>query len=128
MSENFEMCKAIAIEVSKYAEGRMYRCPDCGEIIEDSEEGCACGCDVDDLEQLSLMDYFDDALDIEYRIDGSRRYRSVRIMVTCGGPNIYIDTAEHAVRLYWYTERAEAWIDADTCDAIDELFEELYNC
>lgn len=129
MSENFEMCKAIAVELSKYAEGRMYRCPECGEIVEDYETGCECGSDVDDLEQLSLVDYFEDSIyDIEYRVGSDRKYRNVRIMVACGGPNIYVDTAEHAVRLYWWTDRAEAWVDADTCNAIDALFEELYNC
>ena len=127
-NENFEMCKSIALELEKYAEGRMYRCPDCGEIVEDSEEGCTCGADADDLEQLSLYDYFEDALDIEYHIGSNKEYRSVRVMVACGGPNIYIDTAERAVRLYWWADRAECWIDPDTCDAIDEMFEELYNC
>lgn len=39
----------------------------------------------------SLYDYFDDVYDIEYRIDGEGNYKSVSLMIACGGPNIYVD-------------------------------------
>ena len=137
-NENREHCKRIAEEVEAYAEGRVYKCPHCGEIysIDDADETdeghiCpACGEEIEDgdEEQQSLYDYFDDVFDIEYRISGGREYRSVQIMIACGGPNIYIDTGTAQVELYWWGDRASYPISYSARDEIDEYFEELFNC
>ena len=80
----------------------------------------AFGCETTtEPEQMTLYDYFEDCLDIEYRCDGRREYRSVRVMVTCGGPNIYIDTATKQVELYWWTDRASYPLAYDAVDAVD---------
>ena len=135
--ENRQHCKRIAEDIEDYYNGLVYKCPECGEIItvpaDWSEEKYKCPhCDTvhdgDDLEQLSLYDYFDDVLDIEYRIGSDKQLRSVQIMVTCGGPNIYIDTASKQVELYWWGDRASYPIDSDACDAIDDIFNEYFNC
>ena len=142
--ENRDHCRQIAEEVEAYAAGNVYRCPECGEacIIDDlddltteTDDGetlyrLPCGCTVDtEPEQLSLYDYFEDVLDIEYRVDSDRKtIRSVSLMVTCGGPNIYIDTAEKAVLLYWWTDKARYYLSSDVCDQINEWGEELWNC
>ena len=139
MNENREWCKSIAERLEAIAEGRIYRCPECGEYVEDNNLFCGCGCQVDLIgseddnaepwEQVSFYDYFvDDIYDVEFRIGSDRQYRSVRIMVACGGPNIYIDTASKSVELYWWTDRASYLIDLDTVAAIDEWAEEWYNC
>ena len=121
--ENRERCQRIAEELEAYAAGRVYRCPECGDVVEDNELFCGCGQQVDlisgDWEQLSLYDYFSDYLDIEYRCDSRREYRSCCIMVACGGPNIYIDTAAKAVQLYWWTDRAKYPLSSDAVDAVD---------
>lgn len=72
----------------------------------------------------SLYDYFDDVYDIEYRIDGRGEYRSVRLMIAGGGPNIYVDTNDAYVKLYWGSTYAEAPISYTASDLIDEIFEE----
>ena len=141
--ENREQCKRISDELDAYAQGRAYRCPECGEVIEiddldeletENEDGCTvyrlpCGCETEyEPEQLTLYDYFEDALDIEYRCDGRREYRSVSVMVACGGPNIYVDTDENAVLLYWWGDRARYSLDSDTAAAVDEWAEEYWNC
>lgn len=136
--ENREHCKRIAEELEAYAEGRIYKCPHCGEIYdndeaEETEDGhkCPhCGEEIEDgdAEQQSLYDYFDDVYDIEYRISGSGEYRSVALMVACGGPNIYIDTGNRQVELYWWGDRANYPIHYDTVDEIDAWAEELYTC
>lgn len=135
-NENREHCKTIAERLEAVAEGRMYRCPECGELVEDNNLFCGCGCQVDLVgedaepwEQVSFYDYFENGiLDVEFRVGSDRKYRSVKIMVAWGGPNIYIDTAAGAVQLYWWTERAEYAIDPDTVTAIDEWAEEWFNC
>jgi hypothetical protein len=123
-NENYQYCEHIAETLKKYALG-CYRCPGCGQEFDDEGECPTCE---EDLEPQSLYDYFADALDIEYRVGSDREYRSCKILVAFGGPNIWIDTEKSKVILQWWTEHAEAEIDEDTNDAINELFEELYNC
>ena len=74
----------------------------------------------------SLYDYFDDVYDIEYRMDSEGSYRSVSLMVAYGGPNIYVDTNDSYVKLYWGSTYAEAPISYDISDEIDNIFEEIY--
>lgn len=129
MNENREHCKVIAEALEKYYNGEVYRCTECGDIVEpnNNEEECfTCG---GELEQLSLYDYLDmDVFDIEYRLDSTKQLTSVRIMIACGGPNIYIDTASRAVELYWWGDRASYPIDRNVCEEIDRVFEEIFNC
>lgn len=144
-NENFEHCKRIADTLEEYAHNSMYKCPQCGEIHtfteydnteHENDDGITCytcpNCseeiEEDDLEAVSMWDYFNDVFDIEYRIGSDKKYRSAKIMIACGGPNIYIDTADHAVKLYWWNERAECSFSTYTSEQIDEYFEELFNC
>lgn len=141
--ENRETCRRIAEEVEAYASGQCYRCPECGELIQfddldelehDTTDGgtcyvLPCGCETtDEPEQMSLYDYFEDCLDVEYRVGADREYRSVCVMVTCGGPNIYVDTQRRAVCLYWWTETAEYPLLSDAVDAVDAWAEEYWSC
>lgn len=84
--------------------------------------------DLDDLEPFTIWDYINDAYDIEYTVDCNKQYKAVRIMVACGGPNICINTRTGDVELYWWTETARYPMDRSVIDAIDEYFEEYYNC
>ena len=139
VDENREHCKLIAERLDAIAENRCYRCPHCGNLIEwdddqynedEARYTCPeCGEEFDesDLEAVSMGDYFNDVYDIEYRVDAEKNYRSVCLMVACGGPNIYIDTAERAVLLYWWGESARYNLLSSTAEAIDEVFEEYYN-
>lgn len=142
--ENRDYCRRISEDLEKYVEGIVYRCPECGAIIEiddldeleietdDYPAGAyklPCGCETtEEPEQQTLYDYFSDCLDIEYRCNSSKEYKSVSIMVTCGGPNIYIDTEEKAVLLYWWSDRARYYLRSDVVEAVDEWAEEYWNC
>lgn len=137
--DNRNTCKRIAEELDAIAAGRVYRCPECGEIIEwdndqynDDERTYTCpNCgktlEENELEPFAMYDYFADVLDVEYRVGSDREYRSVQVMVACGGPNIYVDTASKSVELYWWGDRASCLLLSDTVDAIDECFSELFN-
>lgn len=134
--ENRAHCKHIAQKVEAYADGLVYRCPECNDIIHLPDDvgdkyrcpDCGAVQDIEDLEQLSIWDYMSDILDLEYRVGSDREYRSCRIMVAFGGPNIYIDTASRSVELYWWNERANYLLSSDACDAIDEWAEEYWSC
>lgn len=144
--ENRAYCQRIAEELELYATGDAHKCPHCGAVFcfDDWEETehdsdtcpvysqytcphCGQEVDADDLEQLSIYDYFSDCFDIEYRCGSDRSYRSVSIMVACGGPNIYIDTDEKAVLLYWWSDRARYYLSSAAVEAVDEWAEEYWN-
>jgi len=78
------------------------------------------GFEDEDGEEKSLYDYLSDILDFEF----SGR----KVWVTLGGPNVWIDTAEHEIKLAWGGERESLYLDYEICDEIDGYFEELYNC
>lgn len=123
MNENREYCKRVADELDAYAAGRMWRDIETGEEKEMDSETVS-----GDFEQLSISDYLADVLDYEITIDSQLEYKSAKIWVTLGGPNVWIDTADKAVKLAWGTDRAEYALDWDTCDEIDEYMQELYTC
>lgn len=121
MNENKEYCKRVADELEAYAAGRMWRDAETGEEKELDFDAAN-----DGDEQLSVSDYLADVLDYEITIDSQLEYKSAKIWVTLGGPNVWIDTADKAVKLAWGTDRAEYALDWDTCDEIDEYMQELY--
>lgn len=137
--ENIKYCKRIAEELNDIADGNIYRCPHCGELIKWNDDQfnedealytcpeCGEEFDENELEPVTMWEYFSDVLDIEYRVGQNKNYKSARLMVTCGGPNIYIDTAEKAVLLYWWADSARYNLRDDTIELIDEVFEKLYN-
>lgn len=136
--ENYNHCESIGLHIQEYIDGRVYKCPVCDEIIvvPDNWSGekykcpdCKTMIDGEDLEQQTLYDYFEDSIfDIEYRVGSNREYRSARVMVACGGPNIYIDTKSGCVELYWWTESAKYYLMRDAINELDNFFEELFNC
>ena len=82
----------------------------------------------DELEVATIDDYFDDFYDVDYVVGSDKKYKACRVLVAFGGPNIYIDTWEKQVQLFWWSDTATADIPEDLCMAIDEFFEAIYNC
>lgn len=80
-----------------------------------------------DGEEFGAFDYLQDALDIEYRVDSKGEYRSAKILVAFGGPNIWIDTGAKKVIGAWWGDYAEAEYVRDEMD-IDGACEELWKC
>ena len=138
LDENTRRCKRIAKEADAYAAGEFHRCPECGETIQrddwDDLERFRCPeCghvdDVDCFDTLSIWDFLDDDIyNIEFRVDSRKELRSVQIMVACGGPNIYLDTASKDVELYWWNERARWPLAYDTVDALNDWAEDYWGC
>lgn len=122
MNENREYCKRVADELEAYAAGRMWRDIETGEEKEMDFDAAN-----DDDEQLSVSDYLADALDYEITIDSQMEYKSAKIWVTLGGPTVWVDTADRAVKLAWGTDREEYPLDWDTSAHLDEVLEDEYN-
>ena len=120
-NENREYCKRIALELEAYVNGHMYQ-DENGDTVYSKE-------DRDDLDQLYIGDYMStEVLDFDIVIGGDWEYKSCKLYVTLGGPNVWIDTAEKAVKRAWGTDREEYPIDWDVCDEIDQYWAETYEC
>lgn len=100
--ECWEYAKHVAEELETYYNGTA------------NEEG----------EEVSLYDYFADALDYEVILTSQKTVKAVRLYVTLGGPTCWIDTEEHAVICHWGTKQAEYPIDWDLCDELEEIVAE----
>ena len=79
-------------------------------------------------EACDLYEYTAESLDIEYTISGKGDFLGVRLAVTLGGPNVWIDTRRGEVFGAWGADRASAWIPSEICDEINAIFCELYEC
>lgn len=105
MNENREYCKRIAYEIESYANGD----------IKD-----------DDGEILSLYDWINDVLDFEFVVDSRKNYVSAKIYVTLGGPTVWVDTAEKAVKLAWGPDCEEYLIGWDAAEQLDDIMADIY--
>lgn len=109
MSEMYNECREYAKHIAKKIEV-YYN----GTVNEDGEE-------------VSLYDYFADALDYEVILTSQKTVKGVRLYVTLGGPTCWIDTEEHAVICHWGADKAEYPIDWDLCNELEEVVAECMN-
>lgn len=75
---------------------------------------------------FSAFNYLQDALDIEYIVNWKGEYLGARILVTFGGPNIWIDTRRSIVEGYWWGDKASAPFNDGL--GLDDALNELWNC
>lgn len=80
----------------------------------------------DDGEQATFYDYFEDPLDFEYTIASNGEYLGVRVYVTLGGPNVWVDTRRGEIAGAWGTDRADCWLPSEIASEIDDIFREYY--
>jgi hypothetical protein len=76
-----------------------------------------------DGEDFSAFDYLQDALDIEYIVNSKGDYLGARVLVTFGGPNIWVNTRTNTVEGHWWGDSASASFtdNIDLDDALSEL-------
>ena len=137
--ENTAHCKHIAEELDNYVNSNVRKCPDCGaEICRDWDDvgdlfkcpECGAVGDPDWWDVLSVWDFLSDVYNVEFRTNGKHTddLRSVQIMVACGGPNIYLDTASRDVELYWWCDRARWPMSYDAVEALNDWAAEYWGC
>lgn len=123
--ENYNHCKSIALELEDIAAGTVYKTED-GEIVSEKDLSPE---SMEDMEPFTLYDYFSDCFDIKYTVGSDKETLcGVQILVAFGGPNIYIDTNDGKVKLYWWTDYAEYELTPEVNDAINETFQEIFYC
>ena len=95
----------------------------CVEVLERAASGEYDGEECEDV-YSALVNVFEDALDVNFIIDADKCYRGVVIMLTFGGPTIYLDTREGYVKGYWGSEFAEYHVNRLVLNVIDEFWNE----
>jgi len=79
------------------------------------------------FEDASAYDYLESALDIEYRVNGEREYRSAEITLAVGGPNAWIDTKTRTLHVaWWWSKPVERTLPSKFIDDLDDALEELW--
>lgn len=102
-----------------------------GDMVAD-EDGCVDGtdyglCEGDSVDFWSFFtEPSNEVYDVAYTVGGDGEYRGVRLMVACGGPNIYIDTNRGIVEGCWWTDHAESWLPSEVCEEIDLVWSDFY--
>lgn len=125
--------ESIAQRLTDIYNGLIWYCPECGKEVKITNECADChecaDCNAD-LEQFTFYNQFEDVYDIEYRVESKHAdtIKSVSLMVAFGGPNIYVDTADNKVKLYWWGDYAECEFSRAIGDEITDIFNELWNC
>lgn len=123
MDENYRHVRYIADCIEAVSDGRAYIDGNGELIVVDIDEDMP-----DDVEVIDMREYFDDVYDIVHYIGGRDDYRGARIMVACGGPNIYVDSMRRDVELYWWGEHATCDLSCSACEDITEVFREYFEC
>lgn len=124
MSDLKEQVRAIARVIETglpFSEGW---CRECGEYVDEDDNGVCPGCGFEH-DIMDGNDYLSDALDIEYIVDRDLTYLGARVLVACGGPNIWINTRTKTVEGDWWGETARASYSEDAM-GIDDLLSEAW--
>ena len=150
-NENMKHVQNIVVDLENYASGDYFLHN--GELfpIDENEFSKVDGCTIrkervfdevhyfyimpdgekipeDEIEIATIGDYFDEFYDIDYVVGKDKKYKACRVLVAFGGPNIYIDTWDRQVQLFWWSNTATADIPIELCEQIDEFFKMLYEC
>ena len=144
--KNYEYCKAIADDLEKVASGDYFMHE--GELfpLDTDDFSEVKGCRYDEENDMYIMadgeelyegdvhpaDIFewlgDGVYDVEYTIGRDKEYRGVRLMIACGGPDVYLNTRTGDVEMYWWSESARYPMSSKVINAIDSIYEELLAC
>lgn len=126
--ENYEHCKHIADELQEIVDGK-YFADENNNIYTENDIANDPDLNMEDLEYYSLYDYFSDCFDIKYTIESDKETLcGVQILVAFGGPNIYIDTNDGKVKLYWWSDYAEYELSPEVIESINDTFQDIFYC
>lgn len=120
-ARNREHCRHIADTLDKIAAGCVYR-------DENGEDVDATDLDKipDEWEQVTMWDYFEDVYNARFVLDSNLHYFAVKLMVACGGPNVWVSTESENVELFWWGDHASYPLSRDAVCAIDEFAQDWY--
>lgn len=79
-------------------------------------------------EQKSFYDYIcDDVLDYDFTLNSQKELTGVRLYVTLGGPNVWIDTNDNEIKLAWGTDKETLWLPSEIAEELNDCMREILN-
>jgi hypothetical protein len=120
-------------ELTAVTDGRMWYCPCCEALVSEERvrevDGRMVCLDCDgevEVETASMLHVFEDVFDVEYRVGspGDDHVRSVKVLITMGGPNIWVDTGSDRVVLSWGHIEVTEELPERVSEAINAFFDE----
>ena len=145
-NENYEHCKVIAENLEQVASGDYFMYDGALYTIDTDDFSEVNGCCYDeendmyimpdgeelcegDVYPVGFLEWLDDGVyDVEYTIGIDKEYRSVRLMIACGGPDIYLNTRTGDVELYWQNESVRYPMSSNAINYIDSIYEKKFAC
>lgn len=82
-------------------------------------------CDTADMSAASAIDFLSDVLNIKYVINSDRSYNSGRVMLSYGGPNVWVDTRSRQLEVYWDTSETRT-LPREFVSQLDDALAELW--
>lgn len=79
-----------------------------------------------EFRECSPIDYLSDVLDIQYLVNSDRTYRSARILIAFGGPNVRIDTRTGQLEVTWWSTPEYRGLPSAFIDGLDDALSELW--
>ena len=80
-----------------------------------------------DEENQTAFDYLNsDALEIKYVLDEAQNYLGAKILVSFGGPNIWINTQHNTVDGYWWGD--DSSFSYEDKLGLDDACRDLFEC
>ena len=76
-------------------------------------------------EEYDILNYLDGMLDIEYIVSDDAEYRGARVLVSFGGPNIWINTRTNMVEGHWWEESAS--VSYDDAIGLDDTLRDFWD-
>lgn len=83
--------------------------------------------DTPEGEPNTALDYLSDVLDIEYVVNSRREYKSARILVGFGGPNVWINTGTGHLAVSWWSAPEYRSLPREFVNELDEHLEEYFD-
>lgn len=80
----------------------------------------------EEKESKSFYDYIcDDVLDYDFTLNSQKELTGVRLWVTIGGPNVWIDTNDNEIKLAWGTDRESLWLPSEIAQELTDCMREM---
>ena len=76
--------------------------------------------------KISIDDLMESVLDIEWITHNDHKYKAARLLVTFGGPNVWVNLQTNTVDGYWGCDKV-SWGFVDNI-GLDDYLEELHSC
>ena len=87
--------------------------------------------EIEGSEESPIMDWLEGILDFQWIVSSDKQtLLGARLLVSFGGPNIWVDTHRGIVEGYWWSDSAFDSFDTDTENAreLDEYLNMIWEC